>query len=168
MCLPKKPYLVMPFDICEARSADGKPLRGSVMNILFMMEFTNSRSKSCEFPLHLFSPYAKDWSLNLQRRTKSQLAERPEPASGNTSISMTLRGGKSSLSIKPFSPQPLCLSKQHNAAKNPKLTQVEHTCSSCLTSVVAGEGIRNYLLHSETDFKASKRYRQVIDCSRPW
>ena len=27
------------FDICEVQSADGKPLRGSVMNILFMMEF---------------------------------------------------------------------------------------------------------------------------------
>ena len=26
-----KPHLVMPFDICEAQSADGKPLRGSVM-----------------------------------------------------------------------------------------------------------------------------------------
>ena len=52
ICLPK-PYLVMHFDICEARSADGEPLRGSVMNILFMMEFTNSRSKSCEFPPRL-------------------------------------------------------------------------------------------------------------------
>ena len=31
----------------------------SVMNILFMMEFTNSRSKSCEFPLRLFHPMRK-------------------------------------------------------------------------------------------------------------
>ena len=31
----------------------------SVMNILFMMEFINSRSKSCEFPLRLFHPMRK-------------------------------------------------------------------------------------------------------------
>ena len=60
-----KPYLVMPFDIYEVRSADGKSLRGSVMNILFMMEFTNSRSKSCEFPLRLFRS-ARSWRQNLQ------------------------------------------------------------------------------------------------------
>ena len=48
-CLPK-PHLVMHFDVCEVRSADGKPLWGSVMNMLFMMEFINSR----EFPLSQF------------------------------------------------------------------------------------------------------------------
>ena len=30
-----------------------------VMNELFMMEFINSRSKSCEFPLRLFHPMRK-------------------------------------------------------------------------------------------------------------
>ena len=39
------------------------------------------------------------------------------------------RGGKSCLSNKPIFPQPHRRSEQHNAAKNPKLTQVEHTCS---------------------------------------
>ena len=64
-----KPYLVMPFDICEVLSADGKPLRGSVMNELFMMEFINSRSKSCEFPLRQFHSYNcfVRWVLILSR-----------------------------------------------------------------------------------------------------
>ena len=53
------------WNICEVRSADGKPLWGSVMNILFMMEFTNSRSKLCEFPLRLSGPM-RSWRQNLQ------------------------------------------------------------------------------------------------------
>ena len=39
------------------------------------------------------------------------------------------RGGKSGLSNKPIFPHSLCLSKQNHTAKNPKLMQVEHTCS---------------------------------------
>ena len=38
-----------------------------VMNILFMMEFTNSRSKSCEFPLRLFR-LMRSWRQNLQSK----------------------------------------------------------------------------------------------------
>ena len=44
------------------------------------------------------------------------------------------RGGKSGLSNEPIFPQPLCLSEQHNMAKNQKLTQVEHACSSLKSS----------------------------------
>ena len=35
------------------------------MNTLIMMEFTNYRSKSCEFPLRLFR-LARSWRQNLQ------------------------------------------------------------------------------------------------------
>ena len=41
-CLPK-PWVMMLSSVCKVRSADGKTLRGSVMNTRFMMEFTNSR-----------------------------------------------------------------------------------------------------------------------------
>ena len=68
-CLPK-PCLMMLSDIFEARSADGKPLPGSVMNITFMMEFTNSRNTSCEFPLRL-SCLRQDRRQNLQSQLKT-------------------------------------------------------------------------------------------------
>ena len=42
-----------------------------------------------------------------------------------------IAGGKSGLSNKTIFPQPLCLSKQHNTAKNRKLMQVEHACYHC-------------------------------------
>ena len=61
----KFPLRLLPFDIYEVRSADGKPLRGSVMNMSFMKEFTNSCSESCECPLRIFC-LARSWRQNLQ------------------------------------------------------------------------------------------------------
>ena len=49
MFLPK-PCLVMLFDTCEEQSSAGKTLRGSVMNIKFMMESIYSCNVFCEFP----------------------------------------------------------------------------------------------------------------------
>ena len=53
-----------------ARSADGKTLRGSVMNTKFRMEFTDSCSKLCEFPLCL-SGINRDQRPNLQSKLTS-------------------------------------------------------------------------------------------------
>ena len=69
MCLPK-PYLMMPFDVHQVRSADGETLRGSVMNTKFMMEFTNSCSKLCKF-LPRLSHFRRDWRQNLQPKLKT-------------------------------------------------------------------------------------------------
>ena len=68
--------------------------------------------------LHLvsFNPPSSPWCNVTSQR---------QPHAGH----FALRGGKSGLSNMPIFPQPLCCSKQHNQAKNPKLTQVEHTCS---------------------------------------
>ena len=55
-------YLVMLFATYEAQSADGKPLRGSVMNMLFMMEFRNSREFAPAAPV---SPHVKP-EINLK------------------------------------------------------------------------------------------------------
>ena len=52
----------------SARNPTARPL--SVMNILFMMEFTNSCSTSCEFPLRL-SRLRRDRRQNLQSKLKT-------------------------------------------------------------------------------------------------
>ena len=65
-----KPHLVMHSGVCEARSADGKTLRGSVMSMKFMKEFTGSRSKLRKFPLSL-SQFKRDRKPNLQSKLTS-------------------------------------------------------------------------------------------------
>ena len=56
---------------------------------------------------------------------------------------VALRGGKSNLINKPIFPQPPCLSQQQHAAKNLKLTQLEHACSlqKCYISCTISRGI---------------------------
>ena len=54
-----------------------------VMNELFMKEFINSRSKSCEFPLRLFR-LMRSWRQNLQPKLKTH----------NSSLAIELAQGR--------------------------------------------------------------------------
>ena len=69
-------------------------------------------------------------SVTESREDECQILSTPRSAHWVRAGHVAQRGGKSGVSNKPIFPQPLCLSKQHNTAKNPKLTQVEHACSN--------------------------------------